>query len=180
MILQVVIDKVLSKAQETASHSWEYGTVFEALLEYRDPHYSIFHDPFPGGGIPELTIEDVEALRYVKPFIQTNSARLCEGNGKLSPLTFRPTHAKGSNQVRRPIRHLSAFRPCCSTNRQPSSRLTILTSPLPIASCTTCSPPRPDTAMARYRIAMRILLCGQTSSTWCRLLLPTTVSSPQI
>ncbi|KAI4648232.1 hypothetical protein J4E93_004644 [Alternaria ventricosa] len=87
MISQVVIDKVLSKAQETASHSWEYGTVFEALLEYRDPHYSIFHDPFPGGKIPELTVEGVEALRYVKPFIQTNSARLCEGNGSSSDPT---------------------------------------------------------------------------------------------
>ncbi|KAI4957643.1 hypothetical protein J4E86_004782 [Alternaria arbusti] len=85
MIPQVVIDKVLSKAQETASHSWEYGTVFEALLEYRDPHYSIFHDPFPEGKIPELTVEDVEALRYVKPFIQTNSARLCEGNAPDNP-----------------------------------------------------------------------------------------------
>jgi len=86
MISQVVIDKVLSKAQETASHSWEYGTVFEALLEYRDPRYSIFHDPFPGGKIPELTVEDVEALRYVKPFIQTNSTRLCDGNGKPSDI----------------------------------------------------------------------------------------------
>ena len=79
---QVVIDKVLSKAQETASHSWEYGTVFEALLEYRDPHHDIFHNPFPGGEIPELTVEDVEALRYVKPFIKTNSTRLCDGNGE--------------------------------------------------------------------------------------------------
>jgi len=96
MIPQVVIDKVLWQAQGTASHSWEYGTVFEALLEYRDPHHSIFHDPFPGGKIPELQVEAVEALRYVKPFIQTNSARLCEGNGKLSSLRFRPTHAKGS------------------------------------------------------------------------------------
>ena len=86
MISQVVIDKVLSKARETALHSWEYGTVFEALLEYRDPHYSIFHDPFPGGEIPELTVEDVEALRHVKPFIQTNSTTLYDGNGKPSDI----------------------------------------------------------------------------------------------
>lgn len=96
MIPQVVIDKVLSKAQESASHSWEYGTVFEALLEYRSPRHSVFHDPFPRGEIPKLTVDDVEALRYVKPFIQTNSARLCEGNGKLSLLRCQTLHANDS------------------------------------------------------------------------------------
>jgi len=48
MISQVVIDKVLSKARETASHSWEYGTVFEALLEYRDLITASFMTHFLG------------------------------------------------------------------------------------------------------------------------------------
>ena len=81
MIPEILIDKVLDKAQETASHSWEYGTVFEAILEYRSSQFTVFHDPFPGGEIPVLRVEDVEALQYVKPFIRTNSQRLCEGNG---------------------------------------------------------------------------------------------------
>jgi hypothetical protein len=87
MVPQVIIDKVLARAQETASHSWEYGTVFEALLEYRDARNSIFHDPFPRDEIPRLEIEHVEALRYVRPLIQTNSTKLCDGNGELSLLS---------------------------------------------------------------------------------------------
>jgi hypothetical protein len=81
MITTELIEKVLAKAQETASHSWEYSTVFEALLEYRDPARSIFHDPFPEYEIP-VKSEDLEAVRYVRPFIRTDSTTLCEGNGK--------------------------------------------------------------------------------------------------
>jgi hypothetical protein len=76
-----LLEKVLFQAQTSACHSWEYGTVFEALLEYHDPAISIFNDPFPGGQIPILTEEKVPALRYVKPFILTDSDQLCEGNG---------------------------------------------------------------------------------------------------
>jgi hypothetical protein len=87
MISQILLNKVLDQARETASHSWEYGTVFEALLEYQNPQITVFHNPFPGGQIPELGIDEVAALQYVKPFIQTDSGRLCEGNGKpLSPV----------------------------------------------------------------------------------------------
>ncbi|KAL1795109.1 hypothetical protein ACET3X_006925 [Alternaria dauci] len=87
MVSQALVDKVLDKARETASHSWEYGTVFEALLEYKDSQFTVFHDPFPGGGIPVLRVEDVEALQYVKLFIRTDSQRLCEGNGSSSDPT---------------------------------------------------------------------------------------------
>jgi hypothetical protein len=81
MIPPELIEKVLAKAQERASHSWEYSTVFEALLEYRNRELSIFHTPFPLGEIPILDLEDVQALRYVKPFIRTDSETLCDGNG---------------------------------------------------------------------------------------------------
>jgi hypothetical protein len=123
MIPPVLIDKVLVQARQNASHSWEYGTVFEALLEYRDSQVSVFHCPFPGGEIPQLKIEDVEALRYVMPFIQTDSTRLCEGNGKSSS----PRHHQRAmreddrltafDQVHLPIQHSSAFPPCCCTNQ---------------------------------------------------------------
>jgi rhamnogalacturonyl hydrolase YesR len=84
MLSQPLIEKVLTQAQSTASHSWEYGTVFEALLEYLYPEHSIFHTPFATGGqIPSLDAEENDALRYVKPFIRTDGSRLCEGNGML-------------------------------------------------------------------------------------------------
>ncbi|USP76942.1 hypothetical protein yc1106_04216 [Curvularia clavata] len=82
MIPQDVLEKVLSKAQETASHSWEYSTVFEALLEYCNPEYSVFHpNSFPNSQVPKLRVEDADALRYVLPHIRTDSSTLSEGNG---------------------------------------------------------------------------------------------------
>jgi hypothetical protein len=81
MITPELIEKILAKAQETASHSWEYSTVFEALLEYRNPGLTVFYVPFSDGDVPVSELEDVEALRYVQPFIRTDSTTLCEGNG---------------------------------------------------------------------------------------------------
>ncbi|EUC50858.1 hypothetical protein COCMIDRAFT_409 [Bipolaris oryzae ATCC 44560] len=82
MIPQDVIEKALSKAQESASHSWEHSTVFEALLEYRNPSYSVFSaNPFPNGEAPRLKIEDIDALRYVRPLIRTDTPTLSEDNG---------------------------------------------------------------------------------------------------
>jgi hypothetical protein len=90
MIPPELIEKVLTRARDTASHSWEYSTVFEALLEYRNPELTIFGpDPFPNGRVPELSLYHVEALRYVLPFIRTDevTTTLCDGNGK--PLDLR-------------------------------------------------------------------------------------------
>lgn len=89
MLSQDAVEKALARAQESASHSWEYSTVFEALLEYRDPQFSVFHhDPFPRGEVPTLAIEEVEALRYVRPYIRTDSATLSEGNGVWNPCQY--------------------------------------------------------------------------------------------
>jgi hypothetical protein len=82
MMTPEFLEKVLSQAQTSACHSWEYGTVFEALLEYQDPSLSIFNNPILGGQIPVLAEEEVLALKYVKPFILTDSNQLCEGNGR--------------------------------------------------------------------------------------------------
>lgn len=78
MLSPALTSKVLFQARVTASHSWEYGIVFEALLELHNPELSIFHFPFP---IPTLKVEEVAALQYIKPFIRIDSTRLCEGNG---------------------------------------------------------------------------------------------------
>lgn len=79
-----LIDKVLKQAQASAAHSWEYGAVFEALIEYHNPELSVFHDPFPEDEIPTLDIKDTPALQYVKQFIRTDGITLCEGNGTSS------------------------------------------------------------------------------------------------
>lgn len=81
MIEEELIDKVLGQAETSACHSWEYGTVFEAILEYRTPSLSIFNEPFPDGQIPTLDENKIKALKYVKQFILTNDEKLCEGNG---------------------------------------------------------------------------------------------------
>ena len=78
MLSASLLEKVLAKAQETAAHSWEYGVVFAALLEYYDPQLSVFHEKEDDS---ELDVECVKALQYVKKFIRTDSTSLCEGNG---------------------------------------------------------------------------------------------------
>ncbi|KAJ4990199.1 hypothetical protein SVAN01_04290 [Stagonosporopsis vannaccii] len=78
----LLIDKVLFQAEATASHSWEYGIVFEAILEYQHPSLTVFHAPVSQHE-KQLSglIGQVQALRYIKPFIRTDSTTLCEGNG---------------------------------------------------------------------------------------------------
>jgi hypothetical protein len=82
-ISESLIEKVLSQAQATASHSWEYGVVFEALLEYHNPELSVFHNSVLRHGALLDASRKVQALEYVKPFIRTDSSTLCEGNGKV-------------------------------------------------------------------------------------------------
>jgi hypothetical protein len=85
MIPTTLVSKVLFLARTCAKHSWEHGTIFEALLEFHNPDLTIFNDPFPNGSqIPALDENEIPALVYVKPFITTDSSRLCEGNGSSS------------------------------------------------------------------------------------------------
>jgi len=92
MLTNSLLEHVLARAQETARHSWEYGVVFEALLEYYDPQLSVFHRATNN---PEQDFERIKALQYVKQFIRTDSTSLCEGNGMLVP----PCLALFSNKI---------------------------------------------------------------------------------
>ena len=81
--LSSVIDKVLQQAQDTASHSWEYGVVFEALLEYNNPSLTVFQTAGSQSRTQITSIKDeVKALVYIETHIRTDSSTLCEGNGK--------------------------------------------------------------------------------------------------
>jgi hypothetical protein len=58
---------------DIASHSWEFGTAAEALLELYNPELSVFGaDPFPNGGIPDAAA-DTFALSYARQFINRDS-----------------------------------------------------------------------------------------------------------
>lgn len=81
MVSPTTIAKVLQKAIEVSTHSWEYGTVAEALLEHYNASLSVFHDPFPNNRIPKLAVADVPSLSYVKPFIRTDNVTLVDGDG---------------------------------------------------------------------------------------------------
>jgi hypothetical protein len=82
-----LIDKVLQQAQATASHSWEYGVVFEALLEYYTPSLTVFHTTVSQH---QKRLSDhngvIPALKYIIQHIRTDSNTLCEGNGIISAL----------------------------------------------------------------------------------------------
>lgn len=70
------------RAQELASHSWEYGTASQALLELYDPRLSVFSpQAFPGGKIPESNPHLVPALAYAKRQIRLNNETLVDGDG---------------------------------------------------------------------------------------------------
>jgi hypothetical protein len=82
MVSAELIGAVLQQAIRVATHSWEYGTVAEALLEWNDPQLSIWNNPFPHGKVPTLNVDEVSALTYIKPHIRTDNTTLVDGDGE--------------------------------------------------------------------------------------------------
>jgi len=69
-------------AKQLSSHSWEYGTTFQALLEVYNPELSVFSkQAFPSGSLPNASSNDVPALKYLAPHIDTNGDTLANGDG---------------------------------------------------------------------------------------------------
>jgi hypothetical protein len=78
-----LIENIISQGRLLASHSWEYGTLSEALLEWYSPEISVFStDAFPDGKIPLLEVSSTESLLYAITNIRTNSTTLVNGDGK--------------------------------------------------------------------------------------------------
>lgn len=72
------VQAALDRAVETSSHSWEYGTTAQALLEHYSPTLSIFSsDPFPSGRLP-VVFDDSAApsLAYASKHISTSGPTL--------------------------------------------------------------------------------------------------------
>ncbi|KAJ7600959.1 hypothetical protein C8J56DRAFT_768822 [Mycena floridula] len=73
------ISKVVDKAKSLASHSWEFGTAAEALLEFYNPELSVFGStPFP---VPTKTPSSVIALSYAANKITFGKNGLSNGEG---------------------------------------------------------------------------------------------------
>ncbi|KAI5837389.1 Six-hairpin glycosidase-like protein [Morchella snyderi] len=73
------VEKVKQQAVALATHSWEYGTAAEALLEFDNPEISVFgSSPFP---VPSPPPADVSALAYAKQHIYLNSSVLIPADG---------------------------------------------------------------------------------------------------
>lgn len=75
------IEKTAVLSESLPSHSWEYGTAAESLLELFNPEFSVFGSAaFP---IPTLRRENVRALAYAasKIVIGTGANSLSDGDG---------------------------------------------------------------------------------------------------
>lgn len=75
------IKKVADQAQFLPTHSWEFGTSAEALLELYNPDLSVFGDaPFP---VPTVPKSQVRALAYAanNTDFGTGYSALSQGNG---------------------------------------------------------------------------------------------------
>ncbi|KAI1273633.1 hypothetical protein F5Y07DRAFT_376174 [Xylaria sp. FL0933] len=77
-----IISKVISQGHALATHSWEFGTFSESLLEWYNPELSVFgSSPFPDGRVPIVQVDQVQSLSYSQPHISTNSSTLVDGDG---------------------------------------------------------------------------------------------------
>ncbi|KAJ7088783.1 family 88 glycosyl hydrolase [Mycena belliarum] len=75
------ISAVATLAMALPSHSWEYGTAAQALLELLTPAYSVFGpSPFP---VPALVMGDVPALAYAAQKITLGGNGLSDGHGSV-------------------------------------------------------------------------------------------------
>lgn len=73
---------VANQAKSLSTHSWEYGTAAEALLELYNPSLSVFSKTaFPNRQLPKPDPAQIEALRYAKPHIRLNAPTLIDGDG---------------------------------------------------------------------------------------------------
>lgn len=77
-----LISNVIMQGRLLASHSWEYGTLSEALLEWCNSKISVFsQNAFPDGQIPVIEVSTTQSLSYAMTNIRTNSTTLVDGDG---------------------------------------------------------------------------------------------------
>lgn len=79
------INAARSQAESLASHSWEYGTAAEAIMELVDPDRSVFGaDPFPKDQVPFQGLKMDQGLIWVYQYIRTGNQTLFEDDWGVS------------------------------------------------------------------------------------------------
>ncbi|PWN42184.1 hypothetical protein IE81DRAFT_323672 [Ceraceosorus guamensis] len=72
----------LDLAMNRSTHSWEFGTCMQAILEVYNPELSVYSPKaFPNGRIPKVDASKIQALTYLRPHIQLDNDTLVEGDG---------------------------------------------------------------------------------------------------
>jgi hypothetical protein len=86
MVSASLMLKVIAQAERLATHSWEYGSLSLALMDWYNPEISVFSpNAFPYGSLPVLDVNSTVALAYAKPLIRLNTTTLIDGAGKDGP-----------------------------------------------------------------------------------------------
>lgn len=162
-----IINNVITQGRLLASHSWEYGTLSEALLEWYNPEMSVFSkDAFPNGEIPILDVETTQSLSYAITNIRTNSTTLVDGDGKQAPMVP-PSQAmrstdRSSKKVPPPTQLLSGSQPSSSARHSPN-----IWQQRSVKS-TTCLTLFRGQKTGPSATGNPTWSSGPTSSTWCR------------
>ncbi|KAK4496589.1 hypothetical protein PRZ48_012569 [Zasmidium cellare] len=74
--------KAADQAKRLSTHSWEFGTTAEALLELYNPELAVFsRNAFPNHQLPRPNPDNVESLHYARKHITLNSPTLADGEG---------------------------------------------------------------------------------------------------
>jgi hypothetical protein len=77
-----IIDKIASRAEDLATHSWEHGALSSALLEIYSPFLSPFFGPFKlKKWLGTTALKEARGLNYAKRFIRTDQDTLIDGEG---------------------------------------------------------------------------------------------------
>jgi hypothetical protein len=90
MVSAALMLKVIAQAERLATHSWEYGSLSLALIDWYNPELSVFSPTaFPYGSLPIPNVNSTTALAYAKPLIRLNSTTLIDGAGKKKHFQFK-------------------------------------------------------------------------------------------
>lgn len=77
------ITAVVKQAERLASHSWEYGTLAEALLELYNPEYAVYCESAFGDNESQVPSpsKNIKALKYASSKFDFSEGTLSPGDG---------------------------------------------------------------------------------------------------
>lgn len=110
------ISAVVEQAKRLASHSWEYGTLAEALLELYSPEYAVYcPEAFPNGTVPTPSPR-IPALSYASQKFNFAEGTLSPGDGAngdpaslgVSAILLSPTNDTVKQAASKQLEHLFA------------------------------------------------------------------------